>query len=93
MVTLIIFEGVFALLDREIKLKFLDFKIFVHTDDDLRLARRVQRDTAERGHKIDGVLKSYHKLVKPSHSKFVKPTIKLADFIVPSGRAIEHARK
>jgi uridine kinase len=89
---LIIFEGIFALLDREINLKFLDFKIFVHTDDDLRLARRIQRDIVERGRKIDGVLKSYHKFVKPAHSEFVKPTMKFADLIVPRGRAIEHER-
>ena len=53
---LIIFEAIFALLDHEINTTILDFKIFVHTDDDVRLARRLKRDIVERGRKIEGVL-------------------------------------
>ena len=52
---LIIFEGIFALLDLEIN-TLLDLKIFVHTDDDVRLARRIKRDIVERGRNIEGVL-------------------------------------
>ena len=89
---LIIFEGIFALLDRDILYDFLDFKIFVHTDDDVRLARRIKRDIVERGRKIEGVLKSYHKFVKPAHTEFVKPTMKFADLIVPRGRSIESSQ-
>ena len=89
---LIIFEGIFALLDLEINTQLLDFKIFVHTDDDVRLARRIKRDIVERGRTIEGVLKQYHKFVKPAHSEFVKPTMKFADIIVPRGRAIESER-
>lgn len=76
------------MLDHEINTLFLDFKIFVHTDDDVRLARRIKRDILERGRKIEGVLKSYHKFVKPAHTKFVKPTMKFADLIVPRIRPI-----
>ena len=69
--------------------EFLDLKIFVHTDDDVRLARRIKRDIVERGRTITSLLKGYHKFVKPGHSEFVKPTMKFADIIVPRGRAIE----
>ena len=86
---LTIFEGIFALLDHDVLKMFLDFKIFVHTDDDVRLARRIKRDIVERGRNIEGVLKAYHKFVKPAHSEFVKPTMKYADIIVPRGRAME----
>jgi len=89
---LVIFEGIFALLDRQINVKFLDFKIFVLTDDDVRLARRIQRDIVERGRKVEGVLKSYHKFVKPAHIEFVRPTMKYADLIVPRGRTMESSR-
>lgn len=86
---LIILEGIFALLDREINALF-DYKIFVLTDDDVRLARRIQRDTVERGRTIAGVLKSYHRFVKPAHIEFVRPTMKYADLIVPRGRPAQH---
>ena len=64
----------------------LDLKIFVQTDDDLRLARRLTRDIVERGRTIEGVLKSYHRFVKPAFEEFVRPTMKYADIIVPRGR-------
>ncbi len=89
---LVIFEGIFALLNADINDQFLDFKIFVLTDDDVRLARRIKRDIVERGRKIEGVLKSYHKFVKPAHIEFVKPTMKYADLIVPRGRPMESSR-
>ena len=64
---LIIFEGIFALVDPEINTKFLDFKIYVHSEDDVRLARRIQRDIVERGRTIKSLLKTYHRFVKPGH--------------------------
>jgi uridine kinase len=84
---LIIFEGIFALLDNTINDDFLDLKIFVHTDDDIRLARRITRDITERGRTVEGVLKSYHKYVKPAFTEFVRPTLKYADIIVPRERS------
>ena len=84
---LIIFEGIFALLDHDINENILDLKIYVQTDDDIRLARRLKRDIVHRGRTVEGVLKSYHKFVKPSFTEFVKPTMKYADIIVPRGRA------
>lgn len=53
---LIIFEGIFALLDKHINEEILDLRIFVHTDDDIRLARRMTRDIQERGRTVEGVL-------------------------------------
>ena len=82
---LVMYEGIFGLFDREIN-EMLDLKIFVQTDDDVRLARRLQRDIVERGRTIEGVLKSYHRYVKPAFEKFVRPTQKYADIIVPRGR-------
>lgn len=62
---LVIFEGIFGLLEKEIN-EMLDLKIFVHTDDDIRLSRRLARDIVDRGRTVDGVLKSYHRFVKPA---------------------------
>jgi uridine kinase len=59
----------------------------VHTDDDIRLSRRLSRDIVERGRTVEGVLKSYHRFVKPAFIEFVKPTMKYADIIVPRGRS------
>ena len=83
---LIIFEGIFGLYDKEIN-NLMDLKIFVTTDDDIRLARRIQRDIVDRGRTVEGVLKSYHRFVKPAFQEFVKPTMKYADIIVPRGRS------
>jgi uridine kinase len=82
---LVIFEGIFGLLDKQVN-EMMDLKIFVHTDDDIRLARRLQRDIVDRGRTVDGVLKSYHRFVKPAFIEFVKPTMKYSDIIVPRGR-------
>ena len=82
---LVIFEGIFGLLDKQVN-EMMDLKIFVHTDDDIRLARRLQRDIVERARTVDGVLKSYHRFVKPAFQEFVKPTMKYSDIIVPRGR-------
>ena len=82
---LIIYEGIFGLLDEEIN-SMLDLKIFVQTDDDIRLARRIERDIEERGRTAVGVLKSYFRFVKPAFEEFVRPTVKYADIIVPRGR-------
>ena len=82
---LIMYEGIFGLLDKEIN-SMLDLKIFVQTDDDIRLARRIERDIAERGRDVVGVLKSYFRFVKPAFEEFVRPTVKYADIIVPRGR-------
>jgi uridine kinase len=65
-------EGIFALYDEECRDK-MDLKIFVDTDSDIRLGRRVLRDLITRGRKIEGVLKQYNRFVKNSYDDFIKP--------------------
>jgi uridine kinase len=65
----------------------MDLKIFVMTDDDIRLSRRIRRDIAERGRTIEDVLRQYNKFVKASYDEFIKPTMKYADIIIPHGRS------
>ena len=69
---LVLFEGIFALFDPQVR-EMMDLKIFVHTDDDIRLLRRLKRDVIHRGRTIEGVIKSYNRFVKQSFDKFIKP--------------------
>uniref|UniRef100_A0A1I8A2X2 Uridine kinase n=1 Tax=Steinernema glaseri TaxID=37863 RepID=A0A1I8A2X2_9BILA len=80
----LIFEGILAFHNEEIN-KLIDLKIFVDTDSDTRLARRLQRDIEERGRDIAGVLKQYKDFVKPAFDSFIAPCMKVADIIVPRG--------
>ncbi|XP_069952306.1 uridine-cytidine kinase-like 1 isoform X2 [Cherax quadricarinatus] len=80
----IIFEGILAFYSPDV-LKLLDMKIFVDTDSDERLVRRLQRDIAERGRELDGVLKQYFKFVKPAFDYYIAPSMVHADIIVPRG--------
>jgi uridine kinase len=66
-------------------LDLMDIKIFVDTDADIRLARRLRRDIVERGRSIDSVLAQYNKYVKPSFEYYIAPTMPSADIIVPRG--------
>ena len=63
----------------------MNIKIFVLTDDDIRLARRLMRDCAERQRTISGVLMQYNRFVKKSYDEYIKPTMKHSDIIVPFG--------
>ncbi|XP_024645092.1 uridine-cytidine kinase-like 1 isoform X3 [Macaca nemestrina] len=65
--------------------QLLDMKIFVDTDSDIRLVRRLRRDISERGRDIEGVIKQYNKFVKPSFDQYIQPTMRLADIVVPRG--------
>ncbi|XP_072045151.1 uridine-cytidine kinase-like 1 isoform X2 [Amphiura filiformis] len=80
----IIFEGILAFAKKSL-IDVLDLKIFVDTDSDIRLARRLKRDISERGRDIEGVLKQYNKFVKPSFEQFIEPSIVHADIVVPRG--------
>uniref|UniRef100_A0A674CI47 Uridine-cytidine kinase n=1 Tax=Salmo trutta TaxID=8032 RepID=A0A674CI47_SALTR len=82
--SVIIFEGIMAFADKEL-LQLLDMKIFVETDSDIRLVRRLQRDITERGRDIEGVIKQYNKFVKPAFEQYIEPTMRLADIVVPRG--------
>ena len=82
----IIIEGILVLHMQEVR-DLLQMKIFVDTDDDLRLGRRIQRDIAERGRDVAGVIEQYTKFVKPAFDLFIGPSRKHADIIIPwSGR-------
>ncbi|XP_010251026.1 PREDICTED: uridine kinase-like protein 3 isoform X1 [Nelumbo nucifera] len=80
----IILEGILVLHDSRVR-DLMNMKIFVDTDSDLRLARRIQRDTIERGRDIRTVLDQYSKFVKPSFEEFILPSKKYADIIIPRG--------
>ena len=65
--------------------KLLDIKIFVDTDADVRLIRRIRRDIAERGRTLDSVVEQYESTVRPMHLEFVEPSKRYADLIIPEG--------
>jgi uridine kinase len=78
----VVMEGILTLHVPEI-LKRANMKIFVDTDDDLRLTRRIRRDTVERGRDVEGVLTQYTRFVKPAYEKYVLPSKDNADVIIP----------
>lgn len=80
----VIFEGILSLYDERIR-ALMDLRVFVDTDDDVRLARRLRRDIAERGRDLRGVIQQYNRFVKPSFDEFIRPTMRYADVIVPRG--------
>eukprot|EP01080_Neovahlkampfia_damariscottae_P003963 gene3963-7219_t len=80
----IIIEGILILYSKELR-ELMNLKIFVDTDADTRLARRIKRDISERGRDLSGVLTQYEKFVKPSFDDYISPTKKFADIIVPRG--------
>lgn len=64
-------------------------KIFVDTDGDIRLARRLERDITERGREIEGVIQQYTRFVKPSYDHYIATTMIYADLIVPRGSEVK----
>ncbi|MBF4805568.1 MAG: uridine kinase [Pseudoleptotrichia goodfellowii] len=82
---LIIVEGILILAVEKIRNLF-DAKIFVDTDDDERLLRRIERDLKERGRSFDSIKKQYMATVKPMHLEFVEPSKRYADIIIPRGK-------
>ncbi|MBL4594457.1 MAG: uridine kinase [Flavobacteriales bacterium] len=81
---ILIVEGILVFTN-EVLRKLCDIKIFVHTDADDRLIRRIRRDITERGRDINEVLNRYEKTLKPMHNQFIEPTMKYADMIIPVG--------
>ncbi|WP_394274578.1 uridine kinase [Staphylococcus hyicus] len=80
----IIVEGIFAL-ENETLRDMMDVKIYVDTDADLRILRRLIRDTKERGRTMESVVEQYLNVVRPMHNQFIEPTKKFADIIIPEG--------
>lgn len=81
---IIILEGILVLSDLEIR-NLLDIKIYVDTDADVRIIRRLVRDINERGRTVDSVINQYLTVVRPMHLQFIEPTKRYADLIVPEG--------
>jgi uridine kinase len=80
----IIVEGILIFQNKELR-DLLDIKIFVETDADVRILRRIVRDVKERGRTLDSVVTQYLTTVKPMHEQFVEPSKRKADLIVPEG--------
>ena len=81
---IILVEGILIFSDRELR-DLLDIKIFVDTDADIRFIRRLKRDMEERQRSADSVIQQYLTTVRPMHLKFVEPSKRYADVIVPEG--------
>lgn len=80
----IVLEGIFALYDDDIT-EMLDLRLYVETDADVRILRRIQRDVIDRGRDLEGVIEQYLTTVKPMHEQFIEPTKRKADIIIPEG--------
>ncbi|MFC6904220.1 uridine kinase [Halalkalicoccus tibetensis] len=80
----VVLEGILALHDEAI-VDMLDLRLYVETDADVRILRRIRRDVLERGRSLEGVIDQYLSTVKPMHEQFVEPTKKEADLVIPEG--------
>ena len=80
----IIVEGILIFENKPLR-DLMDIKIFVDTDADVRLCRRIARDVTKRGRTLESVLSQYQNTVKPMHEKYVEPSKKFADIVVPEG--------
>ncbi len=81
---MIILEGILVLADARLR-DLMDIKVYVDTDDDIRLLRRMSRDMESRGRSFDDIVMQYLKTVKPMFHEFIEPTKRYADLIVPEG--------
>ena len=80
----IIVEGILIFENKELR-DLMDIRIFVDTDADVRLCRRIKRDVTKRGRTLESVLSQYLQTVKPMHERYVEPSKKYADLVVPEG--------
>ena len=80
----IIVEGILIFENEELR-NLMDIRIFVDTDADVRLCRRIKRDVNKRGRTLESVLQQYQETVKPMHEKYVEPSKKFSDIVVPEG--------
>ena len=80
----IILEGILILEDERLR-NLMDMKLFVDTDADIRILRRLVRDINERGRTLESVIDQYITAVRPMHNQFIEPTKRYADIIIPEG--------
>jgi uridine kinase len=83
-VTVIIVEGILVFVDERLR-ELMDIKLFVDTDTDVRVFRRIRRDIEQRGRTFDSVRDQYYRTVRPMHLQFVEPSKRWADLIIPEG--------
>jgi uridine kinase len=81
---IVVVEGILVLWEPTLRERF-DLKVFVDTDADVRLIRRLRRDVAERGRTAESVIEQYLATVRPAHEQFIEPSKRYADVIVPQG--------
>ena len=81
---IILVEGILILEDPRIR-ELLDIKVYVDTDADIRILRRLVRDINERGRTVESVVDQYLNIVRPMHLQFTEPSKKYADIIIPEG--------
>ncbi|WP_297992398.1 uridine kinase [Anoxybacillus sp.] len=80
----IILEGILVLEDERLR-NLMDIKVYVDTDADIRIIRRLLRDMKERGRTLESVIEQYVNVVRPMHNQFIEPTKRYADIIIPEG--------
>ncbi len=81
---IVLVEGILIFAEPELR-KIFDVKLYVDTDADIRLIRRLQRDVQERGRTFESVIEQYRRTVRPMHLEFVEPSKRYADVIIPEG--------
>jgi uridine kinase len=81
---IVIVEGILVFVDARVR-ELLDMKIFVDTDSDIRVFRRIRRDMEHRGRSFESIRDQYYKTVRPMHLQFVEPSKRWADLIIPEG--------
>lgn len=81
---IILVDGILIFTKRKLR-EMMDIKVFVDTDADVRFIRRLQRDMTERGRSLESVIEQYMETVRPMHLKFVEPSKRFADVIIPNG--------
>lgn len=79
-----IVEGILVLEDKRLR-DLMDIKLFVDTDDDIRIIRRIKRDMQERGRSLDSIIEQYTRVVKPMYHQFIEPSKRYADIVIPEG--------
>ncbi len=80
----ILVDGILIFSEQNLR-DLMNIKIYVDTDDDIRLVRRIRRDIVERDRNLEGILNRYEKYVRPMHLEFVEPSKRYADIIIPRG--------
>lgn len=92
--SVVVVDGILVLAEPELREMF-DLRLYIDTDADIRLGRRIRRDTSERGRSVESVLDQWEAFVRPMHLEFVEPAKRYADLIIPEGyndRAVETLR-